>query len=121
VGALRAAEFGFTVVMAGNTGPTVFFDPLGKPYGEFHPETVNEENRVVAGAGGPPLGPPGSDATTFRTGWVFDHLYDDEAVTLYAAWGDVPWLVLGGLFLVLALWGGRRQTAAGVPQGPETA
>lgn len=121
VGALRAAELGLTVVMAGNTGPSVFFDPVGAPYGEFHPETMNAEQQVVREAAGPPPGPPGSDPTTFRTGWVCDHLYDDPTVTLYAGWGDVPWFALGGLFLVLGLLGGRRRNHAGVPQAPGSA
>jgi apolipoprotein N-acyltransferase len=109
VGALRAAELGITVVMAGNTGPTVFFDPVGAAYGDFHPETLDKEGLLVPGAPAPSPGPPGGDPTTFRTGWVLDHLYADDTLTLYAGWGDTPWFVLAGLFVVLGLWDARRR------------
>lgn len=101
---LRAAELAMGVVMAGNTGPTVFFDPLGTPYGRFHP------------LDGGPDAPAGTDATTHRAGWVADAPWADASVTPYTSWGDLPW---AGLIGVLAILAGVRiralRRAAGDP------
>jgi apolipoprotein N-acyltransferase len=113
VTALRAAELGQTVVMAGNTGPTAFFDPVGAVYGDFQPQALDAEGHLPAeGVGGPPPAPPGppaSDATTFQTGFTLDHLYADDTFTLYAEWGDFPWYSLAGLLLLGTLLASRRR------------
>lgn len=102
VAALRAAELGVTVVMAGNTGPSVFFDPTGAAYGRFEPVPLTAEGLVD------PTVPTSEhlgadlDEAGFRPGVVLEHLIADEAATSYLQWGDAPWLVLGGLLALLA-------------------
>ncbi len=80
--ALRAAETGLTVVMAGNTGPTAFWDPLGRRYGLF----TDERGRTL---------PAGGDETTFEPGWAAGRVRADPRPTLYARLGDLPWVLLG--------------------------
>ena len=112
VAALRAAELGQTVVMAGNTGPTCFFDPVGATYGDFHTQPLEGRLPGLPEAirpPGPASAPPGSDATTFQTGFALDHLYADDTLTLYAEWGDFPWYSLSALLLLAALLGARRR------------
>jgi apolipoprotein N-acyltransferase len=92
VASLRAAETGCTVVMAGNTGPTLFFDPVGRPYGALRDRT---------GTGG--AAPPGSDETTFREGWTAGPLWVDRRLTPYLRWGDLPWALLALLIAVLVV------------------
>lgn|GEM_PF-2164150 len=117
VAALRAAELGMTVVMAGNTGPSVFFDPSGSAYGRFEPVPLSPEGLVD------PLAPLKShlDADTeeagFQTGVVLEHLIADESQTAYLRWGDAPWLVLGGLLALLAAL--TRRGAPRPPRGTE--
>jgi apolipoprotein N-acyltransferase len=96
---LRAAETATTVVMAGNTGPTLFFDPVGRPYGRF----LDARDGAV--------GPPGDDATTHREGFAYGRLWLDGRRTLYVGWGDHPWHVLGLVLVGFALRGSRRATA----------
>lgn len=113
VAALRAAELGVTVVMAGNTGPSAFFDPVGAAYGRFVEVALDAQGLLDPAGGGrgrPVEALPGSDATTFRTGYVLDQVVADDTLTLYAGWGDWPWAALALLFL----WGGylRRPAAA---------
>ncbi|MHC5010640.1 MAG: apolipoprotein N-acyltransferase [Planctomycetota bacterium] len=107
IAALRAAETAATVVMGGNTGPTLFFDPLGRPYGSFH--GASAEDRWVS------MAPLGSDHTTHRPGWATAPLFADPELTPYVRWGDVPWYVLGLLVVGLALR--RSRSAPGVTEG----
>ncbi|MDJ0976737.1 MAG: apolipoprotein N-acyltransferase [Planctomycetota bacterium] len=93
---LRAAELAMGVVMAGNTGPTLFFDPLGRPYGRFH------------GMKGEGDEPAGADGTTHRSGWVSAKLWADNSVTPYTAWGDLPFT---GLLIVLSVFAWARGRA----------
>ncbi len=111
VAALRAAELGVTVVMAGNTGPSVFFDPTGAAYGRFEPVPLTHEGLVDPTRAALPHLEARLDEATFRTGVVLDHLLADEAATAYLRWGDAPWLVLGGLLALLAAF--TRRTAPG--------
>jgi apolipoprotein N-acyltransferase len=88
---LRAAETGATVIVAGNTGPTAFVDPLGRLFGRF-----------TAADGG--AFPVGSVQSTFREGWATAVLREPVAVpTAYARWGDLPWLALAALLVLAAL------------------
>lgn len=117
VAALRAAELGMTLVMAGNTGPTRFFDPAGRGYGTFHEVALTPEGLLPEGSDG--RGRPlavAPDDTTHRTGWVLEHLVADDTVTAYAAWGDLPWYLLAGLTLLAGLRRGRAG-ASGPPPG----
>lgn len=101
---LRAAELAASVVMAGNTGPTAFYDPLGRRYGTFHP------------AGGGATRPAGIDATTHQGGWVAEKVWVDRSKTPYSVVGDLPWWILGGLLLLRCLqvtWRRRRAASAG--------
>jgi apolipoprotein N-acyltransferase len=110
VASLRAAELGATVVMAGNTGPTAFFDPVGRRYGE----SFDAEGR--------PLRPAGAPETTHREGWAAGVLHADSEVTPYARWGDFPWLGLGlgllGLALLRPTRGRPRAAPADGGEGP---
>jgi len=91
VARLRAAETAATVVVAGNTGPTLFYDPVGRPYGAFDtPE-------------GAWRGDPESDETTFRPGVVRGPLLLDPEPTPYVAFGDLPWFALGIVVLGFGL------------------
>ena len=98
VARLRAAELGVTVVMAGNTGPTAFYDPLGRTYGRFR---TPHDGELLVGqdAGGP--------QTTHVPGWADGPVYADPEATPYTGWGDWPWLILAVLLAV-----------AGIPAGP---
>ncbi|MFV1958521.1 MAG: apolipoprotein N-acyltransferase [Planctomycetota bacterium] len=95
--ALRAAETATTVVMAGNTGPTLFWDPVGRPYGTFRDER------------GTRIEPVTGDETTFRPGWAVAPLVADSLTPPYVRWGDGPWLGLGVLLLLAGLLAGRRR------------
>jgi len=103
--ALRAAETATTVVMAGNTGPTLFWDPIGRPYGTFRD------------ARGTRIEPVTSDETTFRQGWAAAPLVADSLTPPYVRWGDGPWLGLGVLLLLVALLAGRRPVPRGAADG----
>lgn len=97
VARLRAAELGATVVMAGNTGPTAFYDPLGRTYGWF---TSAEGEEVAAGG----------LRSTFREGWARAPVRLDEGgPTGYARWGDGPWWALTLVLLLLALRAARSE------------
>jgi apolipoprotein N-acyltransferase len=90
VARIRAAELAVTVVMAGNTGPTAFYDPLGRRYGTF---------QDVAGD----RMPAGPVASTFREGFVYGPLRVARGpLTPYAKWGDLPWFLL---FALVFAWG----------------
>lgn len=89
---LRAAEVGATVVMAGNTGPSLFVDPLGRLYGRF----------VPAGHPDQPLS-VGTRASTFVTGWAAGRLVTDPRVPPYVALGDLPWAAAAVLLLAIGL------------------
>jgi apolipoprotein N-acyltransferase len=117
VAALRAAELGMTVAMAGNTGPTVLFDPSGAAYGRFVPVPLTPEGLVAADV--PPQPPEAADldATSHRTGFVLDHLMADDHVTAYAQWGDLPWLLLAGLLALLAALARRGRAPSPVAGG----
>jgi apolipoprotein N-acyltransferase len=79
---LRAAESGLAVVMAGNTGPTLFVDPVGRVHGTF------------AEAGGKPHCVDAVQ-TTFREGWAVAPLQGDPEPPPYVRFGDLLWLALG--------------------------
>ena len=79
VARLRAAETATTVIVAGNTGPTLFYDPLGRPYGRFRP---------IEGGVAQPLE---SDGNTYRRGFAVAPLLVDPEPTPYVRWGDLPW------------------------------
>jgi apolipoprotein N-acyltransferase len=104
---LRAAELGVAIVMAGNTGPSAFFDPLGRSHGTFHP------------LGGGPPEPAGGVATTHRLGWAqAPLLLDPGEPPPYARWGELPWLALALLVLGIARFrAGRRADANLRPPG----
>ncbi len=98
---LRAAELDVTVVVAGNTGPSAFYDPDGRVYGRFVGERSPEGE------------PAGTLDTTYRPGFAHAPLRIARAPTPYARLGDLPWYLLG-LGLVLAgLVRGRKALAAG--------
>ena len=87
---LRSAECGVTVAMAGNTGPSAFFDPIGGRYGTF----------IDAATGRPePCGPL---STTYREGWARAPVFLDPVVPLYVRWGDIPWFALGAALFAWA-------------------
>jgi apolipoprotein N-acyltransferase len=120
VAALRAAELAMTVAMAGNTGPTVFFDPTGAAYGRFEPVELDREGNLVE-TGHPPAPSidAASDEATHRTGFVLAPLVVDPSTTAYARYGDTPWFVLAGLLTLLAAFSGRRRPPPdGAPDTP---
>ncbi|MGE0190807.1 MAG: apolipoprotein N-acyltransferase [Planctomycetota bacterium] len=90
---LRAAETRTTVVMAGNTGPTVFVDPVGRLYGRFYRRGVD-----------PQAAPAGALATTFVEGWATGPLVADPERTPYVRMGDLVWFAAGLLLLALGAW-----------------
>jgi apolipoprotein N-acyltransferase len=104
---LRAAETATTIVMAGNTGPTCFFDPVGGRYGTFHPADDPEKEE-----------PAGALETTHREGWATATLWSDPTVTPYVRWGDACWAVWGVALLGLALARGRRSQAPSAHRAP---
>ena len=111
VARLRAAELGVTVVMAGNTGPTAFFDPLGARYGTFW----SPDAAAAPAAAGLPAGTP---ATTHRVGWAVGRVFADPTPTPYTNLGDWPWMALGVLLLAVAcLRGPRTGSPGGVGPG----
>ena len=100
--------------------PTVFFDPVGGAYGNFHAQPLGPDGGLPgpeALQNLPPAPPgsriPGSDATTFQSGWVLEPLLADDAVTLYAAWGDLPWLVLAALLALAGLLSRAPKSSGG--------
>ncbi len=99
---LRAAELGATVVMAGNTGPSAFYGPLGETYGRF---------RGLADAEEEPAGPI---ATTYRRGWATGRLrVDRSGPTPYTRFGDLVWL-LAVLGVLAGAWFRASQSSHGV-------
>lgn len=92
VARLRAAETATTVVVAGNTGPTLFYDPVGRAHGRFE---------ALDGEAAPD---PEDDANTLRKGWAWGSLVVDPERTPYTSWGEIPWFALGVLVLVLGLF-----------------
>lgn len=97
---LRAAELAVPVVMAGNTGPSAFYDPFGRPYGTFEPL-----------AGGRPE-PAGGPETTYRLGYAHARLrWDGRESTPYTTLGDLPWGLLGLLLVLAALLRGPAAPA----------
>lgn len=117
VGALRAAELGVTVAMAGNTGPSLFLDPAGSAYGTLEPVALGPDGLLDEATPPGPQVPAASDAATHQPGVVLDSLYVDDRLTTYARLGDTPWLVLAGLLALLSLRAGRRRAPAGRPEG----
>ncbi len=93
---LRSAECGVTTAMAGNTGPSAFFDPIGGRYGTFVDAETGESE---------PCGPL---ETTHRAGWARAPLYLDAKVPLYVKIGDLPWFALGAALLAWAFLRSRR-------------
>ena len=94
---LRAAELDVTVVVAGNTGPSAFYDPDGRVYGRF------------VGEGELQGGPAGGIPTTYRPGYAYGRLRIVRAPTPYTRLGDLPWYLFGlGLVLAGLLRGPRR-------------
>ncbi|MEZ6027364.1 MAG: nitrilase-related carbon-nitrogen hydrolase [Planctomycetota bacterium] len=93
---LRAAETRTSIVMAGNTGPTVFVDPVGRLYGRF-----------VTRGGDPQGQPAGGVATTFTEGWASGPLVADPALTPYVRMGDLVWFAAA--LLLLGIGGWRRR------------
>ena len=85
---LRAAELGMAVAIAGNTGPTMLIDPLGRGHGTFHPASGGTS--ILAGG----------DDTTHQQGVVTGRLRVDPIPTSYTGRGPWPWLVVGGLWLL---------------------
>ncbi len=100
VARLRAAETAATVVVAGNTGPTLFYDPLGRPYGRFRPFPDEEAAEPLE-----------SNANTFRRGFAVAPLLVDPEPTPYVRWGDLPWYGLGLLVLGFGLFAPRSRDA----------
>ena len=99
--ALRAAETATTVVVAGNTGPTSFWGPTGRPYGRLRP---------------PPAGtdaPRTPDDDTFREGWSLEPVVLDPRATPYVRWGDAPWFALVVWAFAAALLLARRDRRHG--------
>lgn len=94
---LRAVELDVTVVVAGNTGPSGFYDPDGRPYGQF----VGEDSGRPEAAGGV--------GTTYRPGFAHAPLRIVRAPTVYARLGDLPWYLLALLLVLWALVRGRRE------------
>ncbi len=107
---LRAAELGVTVVMAGNTGPTAFYGPLGQAYGTFH-EMGHER-------GGADVEPAGPISTTHRRGWASAALrLSSTRQTLYTQWGDWPWLLAVLAMLVFARIRADKASHPDAPSG----
>ena len=94
--ALRAAETATTVVVAGNTGPTSFWGPTGRPYGRLRPP-------APAGTAA-----ENADDDTFREGWARESVLVDPRPAPYVRWGDAPWFALLVLALGAALLPGVR-------------
>lgn len=86
MGRLRAAESNASIVMAGNTGPSCFIDPIGRMVGEFTAWTPE--------AGASESIPAGTLATTFVTGWASAAVPTDTYVPPYVRYGDLPWAVV---------------------------
>jgi apolipoprotein N-acyltransferase len=94
---LRAAELAVTVVMAGNTGPSAFYDPLGRTFGRFQGlDTTTDE-------------PAGGVETTYRQGYAHATIRAAQGgTTVYARIGDAGWWLLALGSLLVALIRGRR-------------
>ena len=99
VARLRAAETAAAIVVAGNTGPTLFYDPLGRPYGRFQP---------IEGEAAQPLE---SDANTYCRGYAVAPLLVDPEPTPYVRWGDMPWFGLGVVLLGFGAFSPRSRDA----------
>lgn len=93
---LRAAELAVTVVVAGNTGPSAFYDPMGRPYGTF------VEDGATEGV------PAGGLETTYLPGFAHAPLRTASETTLYTRLGDLPWYLLAALLALAGLVRGRR-------------
>jgi apolipoprotein N-acyltransferase len=113
VARLRAAETATTIVVAGNTGPTLFYDPLGRPYGRFQPVGDDGEGTAPgaasAGAEGAVTAGLERDALTYRLGFAVAPLLVDPEPTPYVWWGDLPWFGLGLLLLGFGLFTPRAR------------
>lgn len=107
--ALRAAETGAWLVVAGNTGPTVFYDPIGRVRGVF----TDRDGTVTEPAGG--------DATTFRGGYARYRLDRAPVDTPYTALGDAPWWALGGALALVWVLRALRRRRPGEGYGGATA
>ncbi len=94
---LRAAETGTTVVMAGNTGPTAFLDPVGRPYGRFRTSGV-DPGRLA-----------GRLDTTYVEGWAEGPLIADPRIPPYVWIGDLPWFAAAALLAGCGLLRRRRR------------
>ena len=103
---LRAAESRTTIVVAGNTGPTLFVDPIGRLYGEFVAFDL-ETGRVTS------QGPAGEGDTTFRTGWAQGRVVVYPEHPPYVSWGDLPWLAAALGVLAWTLIRRRRTRGMG--------
>lgn len=112
VARLRAAETGMAVAMAGNTGPTAFFDPTGAMHGAFFGLATRGTDQDPPPPAG---GPAGTDPTTYREGWVVGRpRWLSGAPPPYVLVGDLPWLALLLAVLGLSL---RRFRTPGPPGG----
>ena len=96
---LRAAELDVTVVVAGNTGPSAFYDPDGRPYGVF----VGEDRMTPE--------PAGPVSTTYRPGFAHGALRIVRPATVYARLGDLPWYLSALLLVLTGLLRGRRSAS----------
>jgi len=94
---LRAAELAVTVVVAGNTGPSGFFDPDGRPYGRFQASDRPESEAA------------GGLETTYRAGFAHAPLRISRPQTPYTTLGDLPWYLASAVFVLIALLRGRRR------------
>ncbi len=103
---LRAAELSVPIVMAGNTGPTAFYDPLGASYGRFY-----------YASGGEPVA-AGRIDTTHSRGYARASLrLDPGAPTPYVRWGDLPWYAFALGLLTWTLLRSRMPRAASPDEG----
>ena len=100
---LRAAESGTNIVMAGNTGPSLFVDPVGRPYGSF---VAAASERAGAEA---VLVDATRVETTYRKGYAIAPLRIDRAVRAYVRWGDLPWAALAAAALGIGALRRRRR------------
>lgn len=96
---LRAAELAVTVVVAGNTGPSGFYDPDGRPYGTF---VAEDGSRTT---------PAGQLATTYTPGFAHAPLRIVGGTTPYTDLGDHPWYLLAAFVTLAGIVRGRRRVS----------